>query len=139
MERIEKHCHLLLSLGKLSKNQQKKVIESLTVDQLKFIVELASNLLFNDTPKLEEESREKIKSHKTCLNKLRKLASKKVPLRDKRKVVISGGFLPLLASILGSKAIESLLDFAIDRYNSADFKSKKSEINKTENNEESES
>lgn len=61
MDRIEKHCHLLINLPKLSKTQQKKLIESLTTDQVKFVVELAANLLFNDIPKLNSETKKKNK------------------------------------------------------------------------------
>lgn len=108
MERFQRNCHLLSIYPKLNNRQQKLIQQNLDLDQVKFICELCINIIEKTLP-LDKKSFDKLKRHK---QKIRKLANPKFGLNCKRKLVQSGGFIPLLLSTLAGSA----LDFILEKY-----------------------
>lgn len=109
MDRLKRNFYILEALQKLSKKQRKEVLKNITLDQLKFLVEISYNLLKNNI-KIDDITREKVKKNKKYLQNLRKLACKNTSLTEKKKIIISGGFLPLLLSTLASTALSTLIE-----------------------------
>jgi hypothetical protein len=105
-ERIERNLHLLESFPKLNRKQQGLIRKNFTPDQLKFIFELAINLLNQNIP-VPQEIRKKLEPHKS---KIRRLSQKNSTIKEKRKIVQTGGFLPLFLSTLASSAVLSALE-----------------------------
>lgn len=104
MKRAKKHIHLLSIYERLNNQQKKNVQKFLDNDQVKFICEIAINLLKGNLP-VNCKTKEKLKKYK---GKIRKLACSG-PLKAKKKILQVGGFFPALLGILGQAAVGSLL------------------------------
>lgn len=111
MKRAKKHLHLISNFAQLNKAQKKSVQKNLDKDQIKFLCEIAINLLCGNLP-VNCEVKSKLKRFK---KKLRKLASG-CAFEAKKKVLQVGGFLPGLLSILASAAIGPLLEKLISKF-----------------------
>lgn len=92
-------------LARSSAKRRKALLNQVTRDELKSLCEICLNILKGNIP-LDDKTYHKLKRHKA---KLRTLANKKIPVKQKKKVVNQhGGFigtvaaiaLPLLASLL---------------------------------------
>jgi uncharacterized Rmd1/YagE family protein len=81
-------CNLLANV---SHSQRKCLIETVTLQQVKGLHELAFNIIVNDSIGVEnfDESRKKVLDKN--LDALKRLASKTVSLSEKRDVVIKHG------------------------------------------------
>jgi len=98
--RLRRNWDLLKVLKSGTPDQRKALIKASSNDLILAICEIVDNVL-RGTVKLTPTQRKKLQSYK---GQLRKLASKNVAPKEKRKVLVSqkGGFLPLvLAPALG--------------------------------------
>jgi len=103
-KRLEKYAPCLRQLHKASSPAQKKMLKKLhkNSDFIKCLCECAKNIIKGNV-KLTIGQREKVRQRKRSF---RKLALKKTSLKEKRRIVQSGGFLGALLgpiiSVLGS-------------------------------------
>jgi len=101
--RLQKYSQYLRKLHRASPKVQKKLLKKTNQDTefVKCLCECARNIIKGNV-KLNGVQRDKIRRRKQSF---RKLALKKTPLREKRRIVQTGGFLGALlgpiVSILG--------------------------------------
>lgn len=110
MERQARNLHFISSFRRLNSKQRKAVLEHLDFEQVKFICEICHNLLKENIP-LETAQLEKLRPHQ---KKIRYLAEKG-PIKEKKRILMTGGFLPsLLLTIAGT-----LLPLLIQKFSNA--------------------
>jgi len=103
-QRLEKYSTYLRKLHKANNRDRKKMLKKLKGDKefVKCLCECAKNIIKGNV-KLTDAQKQKICRRKQSF---RKLALKKTSLREKQKIVQSGGFLGALlgpiVSVLGS-------------------------------------
>lgn len=102
-QRLKKYAHQLRELHSASPKVQKKLLSKINKDNdfVKCLCECAKNIIKGNV-NLTDKQREKIRRRKKSF---RKLSVKKTSLREKRRIVQSGGFLGALLgpiiSVLG--------------------------------------
>lgn len=101
-ERVKRLVPHVIPLKNLKPNQRKILLQYPTKDQIRALEDIALNIVRNTTP-LPGEQVEIRKRHR---RPLKLLALKRFPIKAKREILQSGGFvrpiLPVIASILGT-------------------------------------
>ena len=101
MDRLKRNASTLKLLRGTKKSFQKAVLEKSKDDLVKCICDLSFNVLKGTAP-ISKQDKKRLSRHKSSL---RKLIDRKLSLKNKRKVIQSGGFLLALLtatiSILG--------------------------------------
>src|SRR5215813_13203524 len=82
-----------------SKKLKRQLVDSATSAQLNSLCEVCFNLL-QGRLEVSDKKLQKLKKYKNHIRKL--AASKKQTLKSKRQILQTGGFLPLLASLIPS-------------------------------------
>ena len=102
LDRLKSHYPTLELLNKATPELRKAIISKCGPDLLKCISEVAVNVLRGNL-ELPDSSAKKLKKHSASI---RKVASKRVSVKDKKKIINQkGGFLlPLLAAVLPTLA-----------------------------------
>ena len=102
MERLKRQAATLHFLQKAPTSLQKTILNKASPELIPCICECVHNILQGNV-QISSQQKRKLNKYKT---KLRQLANKKISLKKKKKVIQTGGFLPLilgaLAPILGS-------------------------------------
>ena len=96
MNRLRKNGPALRLLQKAPTSLQKNILDKASPELIRCICDCAHNILQGNVT-LSSHYKKKLSQHKT---KLRKLADRKVVLKKKKRLVQTGGFLPLLLSAL---------------------------------------
>lgn len=88
-------------------NSQKKmwIRDNITMDFVKFIIELVSNKINGRFP-VDEDMECCLKAYK---RKMQAVANNQIALSQRKKIIQQGGFLGTVVSILGSALISHLL------------------------------
>ena len=97
MNRLQKNGPMLRLLQKTQTALQKSILDKASPELIRCICDCAHNILHRKVSILLITK--KLNQHK---NKLRKLADRKVALKNKKRLVKTGGFLPLLLSAVTS-------------------------------------
>lgn len=103
--RIRKNLPILKLLSKSKPRQRKEIIKKASPDVIKTISECSLNVL-NGNLRLTPTQKRKLKKHK---NSLRRLAQRKISTNKRRKIIQSGGFLPLLLAPLLAPLVGGLI------------------------------
>lgn len=100
----KKHRETLLVLSKASPKLVRKIILSADISFIRALSECALNVLKGKVPMTSVRKRKMSK----FAPDLRTLASKRGSVTKKKKVLQTGGFLPLLASIIAPLVLKTL-------------------------------
>lgn len=107
MKRLRDNKHTLHVLKNCKPSVRKSIIKFGNSELIKTLCEICINVL-NGNVKIPLQSKLKLKNYK---NSLRKLASPRIGLNSKKKILVQkGGFLPILLSTLLSSVIGSLIE-----------------------------
>lgn len=107
INRVELFKHLPEIFNTFSTKQKKSFAEHLTVDQLKYLIELVVNLRLKNV-EVGENGIKKLRKHQKTL---RKIINPKVSLRRKKKLMKGG----LIGTILGTIA-SALIPLVIEKF-----------------------
>lgn len=110
IENYQKHRNFIKGFCCLNKHQKKEVQKNLDRGQVEFIGSVVFCLL-NRFLKIDETSKNKLRKYK---KKLRSLTANKNYNR-KRKILIKGGFLSALLSILASSIVPSAIELILKK------------------------
>ena len=100
----KRHRETLLVLTKASPHLVRKIILGADVSLIRALSECALNIL-NGNVSLTPTRKRKLSMFK---DNLRDLATRKISMTKKKKVLQTGGFLPLLASVIAPLILKSL-------------------------------
>jgi hypothetical protein len=98
--RIRKHKDLLKVLMKNNCKLNRAIIKDSDDDLIITLCEIIKNVLKGNV-KISNHQKKRLQAKKTSL---RKLASRGQSIKGKRRIIQSGGFLPLLAPLVGAVA-----------------------------------
>ena len=90
--RVKRQVHVLHTLSKGHPDVCKAILRHADSDLLRCLSECAHNIL-KGTVQLKPAEKESLKKYRL---KVRKIADKKTPLKQKLKIVQTGGFIPAL-------------------------------------------
>lgn len=99
-ERVRKHKDLLKVLMKNKPKLSRAIIREADDGLIICLCEIVKNVIRGNV-KITNHQKKKLRSKKSSL---RKLASRKHSVKSKRKIIQSGGFLNLIAPLLGAVA-----------------------------------
>jgi hypothetical protein len=96
----KRQTSILNTLSKSRPKERKTILTGVDNDIIRILAEIALNVL-HGTVRLSQAQIRRLKRHKQIL---RALASKRIPIKSKRAIVLKqrGGFLPLLLPIVAS-------------------------------------
>lgn len=90
--RLRKHANILQTLNKCHPSVRKLIINNADKDLTNCLGECAHNILKGNV-NLSQSEKTRLKKYKTHL---RKVANKKSSIKNRKKILQTGGFLPLL-------------------------------------------
>lgn len=106
MKRLKVNRHLLHTLNKAPPRLRRAILKESSPEIVKTICEISHNVLKGNVA-INKKSREHLKKYKRSL---RQLASPKLKLSSKRKILVQrGGFLPVLLGTILSGVIGDIL------------------------------
>jgi hypothetical protein len=95
--RLAKHWDMLSVLSKASSPMRKKLIQTASKDVIETVCECCLNVLKGTIP-LSKHQKKCLAKHRHVL---RQMVQKKIPIRQKKKMLVQhGGFLPILGPML---------------------------------------
>ena len=107
--RVQRQAHILRALSKAHPHVCQAILKGANTDLLKCLSECAYNILRGNV-KLTAVQKTRLTKYK---QKLRKVADRKTSLKQKQKIVQTGGFLPALLAPLLTTVIAPLAGEAI--------------------------
>ena len=107
--RVKRQAHVLQTLAKAHPHVCQSILRGADKDLLQCLTECALNVLKGNV-NLTPSEKTKLTKYK---QKLRKVADKKVPLKQKQKIVQTGGFLPALLAPVVKAVVAPLIGKAI--------------------------
>lgn len=99
-----------MAMKHLNKQQKQAVIKGLDNDQVKWLTEICQNLM-QKTVELDDKELALLKPHR-C--KIRKIA-RRGPLREKKAILMRGGFVGVLLSTLISSVLPMLIEKIVEK------------------------
>ena len=105
MDRLKRNASTIKLLCGTNPSLRKAVVEKSKDDLIRCLCDISFNILKGTAP-ISQQHKKRLAKHKSSL---RKLIDRKLPLKKKRKIIQSGGFLsalisaaiPLLSSLFG--------------------------------------
>lgn len=110
IESYKKYQNFIKGFCCLNSNQKKEVQKNLDKNQVEFISSVVHCLLHQHL-EIDNESKNKLKKYK---KKLQILSDDK-SIKRKQRILQTGGFLPVLFSILASSVIPSAINFVLKK------------------------
>jgi hypothetical protein len=95
----------LYTIAKASRAQRKAILKTITGEQIKYLTQASYNLLFNSSISAEAGREKNVL--KRNLQALKILASKKVPIADKKNLVLKQSTLVQVIGRVGSRYLQS--------------------------------
>lgn len=100
MNRLKKNKKFFNKLKHANLARRKQLIKIASPDEIKSLCDMCYNIVSSNINLTPHQLR-KLKRKKTVI---RKLANKKISLSDKRRLIQRGGFLSIIAPLLGTLA-----------------------------------
>ena len=123
--RLKRQAFVLKALAKSHPHVCKSILRGADKDLLQCLSECAHNILKGNVP-LKSTEKSQLTKYK---QKIRKVANKKTSLKQKQKIVQTGGFLPALLAPLLTSVIAPLAEQAVKGIVKAVSKKKKKRKN----------